>query len=494
MKKELQEYGINLIELMILSSLMIISVMFVRPLLEEWAVMGSLNSFGIAGYLKIMDPLRPLGNIPHLLQWYFSKGHEKGYAFIFGLMLCLKYLVARWAITPVLSRNAKILLALLATVLISWDSNWLLRTSNFQLASIFLFLALGAIIRITHSKKKFLFLGSVATFSSLATYQSLILLLILLPIMVFLIESDEIAEQKRKHFYSAILSIWSGLAGYALFVFIVLKVFTKSETYAESLVAGGSLINSIKIAFLNLHRLYETTYLNSSFNILFVASIGSLYFIEKERQTNNTNNFARILITALCFLLLLPLLSLSYLIQPLHAGDPDRVLYPVSIGVVLFLLVIFSFSKQSFLFDKKNSFLSILSIGILLNSATVSYRWHRLAHIQESVLHQVQSLDKTKLASKIVVRDFSGLLGDEYTFLPPYLKIALATKGLNLNIELCTPLSVDRIHPFARKFPISTTARCEDFIQKDEVSSIFDININGENDLILSEYQPPTTK
>jgi hypothetical protein len=57
----------------------------------------------------------------------------------------------------------------------------------------------------------------------------------------------------------------------------------------------------------------------------------------------------------------------------------------------------------------------------------------------------------------------TGKLGDVYTLYQTTLTDALALTGdERVMATICTPLSVDRVHPVANRFPIPSTQRCED--------------------------------
>lgn len=60
----------------------------------------------------------------------------------------------------------------------------------------------------------------------------------------------------------------------------------------------------------------------------------------------------------------------------------------------------------------------------------------------------------------------TGTLGDVYTLLPPIMTDALAINGKKIDATICTPISVDRLHPIAQRYPIPSTERCEEMANK----------------------------
>src|SRR5690606_7880948 len=94
----------------------------------------------------------------------------------------------------------------------------------------------------------------------------------------------------------------------------------------------------------------------------------------------------------------------------------------------------------------------------------------RYSEIQNTVIGSTLSALGGAETAGVVIVDYTGTLGDVYTFLPPSLEAALSYYGKDVDANICTPLGVDRIHPIARRYPISSTQRCEEL--PDPVGSV----------------------
>jgi hypothetical protein len=67
----------------------------------------------------------------------------------------------------------------------------------------------------------------------------------------------------------------------------------------------------------------------------------------------------------------------------------------------------------------------------------------------------------------LVLADSSGIYGDVYTLVPPYLSIAMSDMlDRPVDIQLCTPDGVARHHPVAARFPLTTTPDCSQVLSR----------------------------
>ena len=105
-----------------------------------------------------------------------------GFAIGFGLLLIAKYVALRWAVGPFLPLRAAWLVAIAGTVLLPWSAAWRMRYSAGELSAIFLFLALGWVLR-TRGRLRLVPVvdAAVAVGLMLATYQALALCACALP-------------------------------------------------------------------------------------------------------------------------------------------------------------------------------------------------------------------------------------------------------------------------------------------------------------------------
>jgi hypothetical protein len=160
----------------------------------------------------------------------------------------------------------------------------------------------------------------------------------------------------------------------------------------------------------------------------------------------------------------LPLFSLIY-VSALHINDIDRVLYPVSTAFVLVCLTILSYFRKNQTIKSSASNISFAVIILLVASSSIAFGTRQYGEIQKSVLTQALAASEKNKSTSIVIRDTTGVLGDVYTLYVGALSSAMSALGKSINGTICTPLSVDRIHPVAQRFPVVSTPRCEEIPQ-----------------------------
>jgi hypothetical protein len=123
------------------------------------------------------------------------------------------------------------------------------------------------------------------------------------------------------------------------------------------------------------------------------------------------------------------------------------------------LSVLSSFRKNKAIKSSASS-ASIAVIALLVASTSIALGTRQYGEIQQSVLKQALFASEKNNSSSIVIRDTTGVLGDVYTLYVGALSSAMSALGKNISGTICTPLSVDRIHPVAQRFPVVSTPRC----------------------------------
>jgi hypothetical protein len=219
---------------------------------------------------------------------------------------------------------------------------------------------------------------------------------------------------------------------------------------------------------------------------LIVLAIIAIGFRRSQKPKNHL-----VVMVLISSLLLAPLSSLTYVYLP-HLNDPERVFLPIGLFssiVTLLILRQFEFSKKM-----KCTIASITLLTILATTSNSILYWTNFNYIQRdtiAIVSQSPILDNEKY--ELVVADYSGELGDVYTFLPPILDIALdvSADGKKASVSICTPQSVVRKHPVAEKFPISTTPTCDELLSK-TAEIEFKAQLRGREIIVYS--QPRTVK
>jgi hypothetical protein len=102
-----------------------------------------------------------------------------------------------------------------------------------------------------------------------------------------------------------------------------------------------------------------------------------------------------------------------------------------------------------------------VAIPVLLTTTIDASGWHRHYVIEDDVLNQTMNLVRERQARSVVLRDFTGTLGDIFVYQSVFEE-ALSARGLRITAILCTPLGVDRVGSVARRLGTQTSPRCED--------------------------------
>jgi len=155
--------------------------------------------------------------------------------------------------------------------------------------------------------------------------------------------------------------------------------------------------------------------------------------------------------------LLLPLLGLPYAVSSAFLHDPERVGFPVAVGLGLIAVVAAARGST----DRFGPVTVALISGVLLVvSAVPAASAARQYRIQRDVLVQSAVQAARANAGAVIIRDETGELGDVYTFLPPMIEVALRTRGAHFAATICTPAGTTRHHDAASRLGIATTPDC----------------------------------
>lgn len=437
------------------------------PLLEEYGLLNAFNAAGLS-YLQQSLPLvimRPLHLIPSAIQWIIDNGSGIGAGATGAILLILRYLIARWAARPILSGNALWVFSTLSAALISWPGVWLGRFHAAQLATIFFLIALGCIIRLSKkASPTIVALGSASIVMMLMTYQSLAICLLAVPIAAFVWNRDNRAiaseENTLKVDQIAITSlpIIIGFVTYAAYVLIVSDIQSK-ESYEVSITSGASSIFSIQGITLHLKQAFVTAYTINTFTLPFFLIIAFyLHFMNPPIMTKRTRIRIEILII-FAAILILPSLASIYL-SNLHIRDVDRVMHPVSVGFTIICLAILARHQQS-----RNNQITLTSVPIIITTIILSFltaeQFKHYSKLQKDTIQGILAEIVERDVTQVILHDTTGLLGDVYTLLNPTLTDALNFYGSSVSAVICTPKSIDRVHPVALRYPIQSTPRCE---------------------------------
>lgn len=459
-----------LLETITLLTLIAITFACVGPLLEEWSLFAAFNNNGV-GYVAtgVSHTMRPLHLIPYAMQWILGGPHHQtvGVAIGTAVLLISRYFAARWAVSLFLNGYDRWVISTMAATLVPWDGAWLGRYAPSQLSAVYFFLTLGCVIRL-HRRWSMMWAGGCALLCllQLATYQGLFLCLAVMPLALLLwrhessVPGTNTITATLKTIARIYLVMLAAGALYGLYWFLISRIFGGS-LYEENLAAGSNSLFTIAGIIAHLKAMIVTSYANQPTVFpLLLAVVFALCWRGIEGKEGSSPQWRMALLIVLC-IALMPLVGLIY-VNDIHLHDPERITFPLSAGIALFttaLLVHFSLRR----IEVANALNSPMVVLILVACCCfTALNIRKNVVLQKNVLAQAAKVTNRYKPHYLVVEDMTGRLGDVYTLYDVAFSDALAVKWHeNVTATICTPLSIDRIHPIANRFPIPSTQRCE---------------------------------
>jgi hypothetical protein len=443
--------------------LVVLTFWAVRPLLEEW---GMLHTFKIHGFQYVWifaesAPMRPLHLVPAGLNWALGHGHPLGVAAATSLMLVARYLVVRWAVTPLLGPYERWVVASMAAVLMTWTGIWLGRFGPAHLSLILFFGAVGFSIRLS---RQWTFKAAIGCIVSVALmlggYQGLALCLVALPMFALLWDTPKLpapgvfARYRRVAYLAVTLA--SGFVAYGLYSVVATRVL--GGGYESTLAQNSGQLLTVAGMSQHIARAYSTAFGGTV--VLPLLLLLALYLSHISMRADSSRRELPGYALAVFLVGLLPLFAIIY-VNTLHSGDPDRVLFPVASGFVLIAISVLAWRRTAATDLIHGREAACIVLVLLAASFIGASSVKKFSRLQETVIQQTVSAIGKQQPRSVLLRDTTGLLGDVYTLLNPLFTEALAVHGQTVSATICTPNAIDRIHPDARRYPIATTERCE---------------------------------
>lgn len=456
------------VEVVTVLALLALAFWSVGPLIEEWGLLRAFNEHGLS-YLQTFAPsipMRPLHLTAYALQWLLGNGHVIGVALGTSLLLVVRYFVVRWAVSPILFGYDRWVAAVLGATLVFWPGVWLGRYGSAQLSAILFFVALGFSVRLYQRWSTVWAIGcAVSVALMLAMYQGLTLCLAAIPLASLLWGRVGSANKTRvidRIISSGRVCIPLGV-GFVLYGIYCLVVSSKlgNSGYEGALAADSARLLTLAGFLTHAKSAYLTAF-GKEAHLLPMLLVLS-FFICGRALGKIESPRTRLYESALVFLLVcsLPLLSMIY-VNVLHIGDVDRVLFPVSAGFVLLGITLLGRYRSNVPGSLAPFDASVVVAVVLVSSVLIAHGVKQYVELQRSVIAQTWAATASSGSELVLIQDTTGTLGDVYTFLGPTLGDASTVLGRKLTANICTPLSVDRLHPVAQRFPITTTPRCEE--------------------------------
>lgn len=438
-----------------------LSLWAVRPLLEEWGLLETFRAYG-ADFLLTSFPqmtLRPLHLAISYMQWALGAGSVIGVGVVAALLVTVRYLVARWAVSPILDGSARWVFATLSTALVIWPGLYFARFSAAQVSAILLLFVLGCSIRLFARRSLGLqFLSAGAVLVLLMVYQASAVVLAGIPLLAFSIRTQSGSFDLRARIGLALrigVPIGLGFVVYGLYAFV-----------ASRLLGGGyeSAIGGVPFSFAALAEhvkiSYQTAYLANPLVLpamLLILGIGVFFGGWNEVRRGGI----RVAVPIAVVLAVIPLCALTYQLDA-HLRDPERVLFPVSLGLCLLFLALLAAGD-----NRKTpptiTLPAVFTVAALLSQSAIgAIQVRGYWNLQKDVILQTTDAVRQTGADTFILRDTTGRLGDVYTLLPPHLNLALKWYRVDADVVLCTDDAVDRLHSLASRYPIPSTPRCSE--------------------------------
>jgi hypothetical protein len=443
-----------------------ISFLFARPLLEEWGFIVHWDTHGIAGFPDVarVHILRPFESVGSYIEWRVGHGSPFGMGVGFAVLLAARYMAARWATSPILGGNERWIAAVLAAVPFVWPATWQMRYSPSDMSSIFFLVGLGAVVRLREELRvRWVIVGALAVAVMLACYQGLILCAVLLPLAARAGVPRPLRRLDRAELRGLVrtgLPVVAGLGLYAGYAAIA-RASIASTAYEEELFDSGRALGSLSRFWTAVTDLYRTAFLNTGLALTLLAVFLAALVVPAFPSPADTRVRLRHGAVLAGGLLLLPLTAFPYAFSGAQRLDPDRVMFPVAFAFLLLAVVALARRRVAGWRAISTTWAAAL-VGILLVSTAVdAYSRHRDWTVEARVLSSVNALAAQHHASSVVVRDYSGSLGDVYRFYPPTLQQALTAGGSQVQAVLCSPPGVDRYHPVARRLSVEAVPACD---------------------------------
>lgn len=426
--------SIRTVEFLILISFVFIIYRLSGPVLEGFGIAAALKNNSYAVFFPNLAS-RPLGLVPSYIATKIGGIGTYGYAFVEIAMSIARVLTFR-----MINRKFSLKYYFILVFLPPWFSV----TNERYIGPLFSvnFLLLAFVFLLKKRKMNLISICFMGT-ASLVYPPSLFVI----PMVLFALKigkSDVFNFRNIKELCFVFLGLSIPFVSYFLLVL-------QYPTSYDSKFAKFTLIDSF-------HQLFNS--------IVFTYKVQTVLLIIIVVSTVMTGQFTNIQILRKSFVIILSLIltALAYSQSVYHLRDSDRIFFPISVALMLFVIGC-SQDDDSPRKVTRNEYLKRLfwvffSVFYILK--LFSY-WYPVMEINRTTLSYV--LHRTDLIDhpfRVILVDKTGLLGDVNTLYDSVLFSAIQY-GNNyvISAEICTPSGVSRHHPVANRFPLPTTRDCE---------------------------------
>lgn len=440
--------------------LFIISLIFVRPQIEEWPVSYTFiierakSPWAVMRYMieySYVQFPRVLEVFPMTLGAMIAKGAPIGWGITYGLILIAKYFAAKWALGKRLAPRQIEVISILAVVMVPWEGQWRGHNVPMQTATLFMILGVGAILRCRDEwDLRWAVLTSIFIAMSIASYEALLIIALVLPIMAVLSPGNASWRSTLARTFPLALvpiGLWAGITIYML--------MTKGSRWVGVIGFHERPLDNVVDA---LKLLYSTSLLQSSMTLIALP----LYIFLLCENSNRVDRY-KLFSLASILLLLLPLAAAPFLSSYPYLKDEERVGIPIGFGFFMLCTLMCLISKVEL---RRSTAIALISCTVLCATANAFASWRPYGEIQRPVLNQVKDFVAKEPGRRFLVRDGTNRMGDVFTFQhADIFRYALFVLGVrNETVELClTATPGNRFFPeFVKlEFPVSPVPVCQ---------------------------------
>lgn len=416
------------------------------PTLEGWGLWSAYERSGFTYFVKSLPSQcdRPLHLVPSLMAWLSPGRYDTGCMILGGLLTVLRASLAIAIIRSLtINRETGFLLFLICVLQPMWPAAGYERFHAAQISFIFFLSAFYCCTRTT-TKLDFIVIsaGFIFAVSGLMTYQALFVVAFVTPFILLTLSTRPLAR-------TTALVFWTTCGFYIVYQTFITYYFPGSYTssFKEPLTMN-SIVN-----------LYATV-LNSGVFVI-CSLIGVTFFLCTHSWFRSESIIRHIFIITI--LLLTPVCGVIFYRNGLKLNDPDRIMFPVTVSLII-VFVAASHPGKSIRITPSSRWIH-LACGLIfiVSFAGLISEPLRCVRLQLTLLHQLSAhnhqFDHT---TSVRLVDNTGLFGDVYTFLPPHISLATNLYGIPGTFEICTSDSIARKHPYANRYPITTTPSCKE--------------------------------
>ena len=443
--------------LVVLAALAVAGLHF-RPwqgaMLEDWNLAANWEAGGLSSlYPSLRTTLgRPFHLLPHYLGMVLSDGGVAGPFAVLAAVAVAQFLVAMWALRPLVSTWwTRWAFGLLIALHPWWVAGDILRFMPAQVSVLGVVVWLGASVRYLRTGRGiWLVPAAVAVVVGLLTYQGPAAALLMASVALALAVSAAVPRRG-----ATLVLVTTAAVGAVMIWSIVIAPRLVPDSYEYQLMSGG-LTDPVA----SVRAIVRTLLLHGHGVLVLMGAVAvAVIALGLHARLRPWQVWALLALVAAA-----PLAAIAYASNTFHLNDAERVGLPV--GVLLWVVACSVADRLPARRATARGLLAVVLLATVLGAAAGYVRWAGYSSAQEELITAVAAVrEDVPDDATVIVEDVTGRYGDVYLLLPPHLNYALDVQhGAGADGVLCTASGVVRDHPDAAIFPIVTTPDCAEYL------------------------------